>query len=67
LDPEASDGVIAFTTIGAEASSAGHYLGNLNSKAVLKKLGFRSSRDEYFPSLQMNIPYFLLRAKAEHN
>jgi [ribosomal protein S5]-alanine N-acetyltransferase len=62
LAREAADAVIdfAFATIGAKALSAGHHPGNRNSKKVIEKLGFRYSHDEYFPRLQMNIPYYRL-------
>jgi RimJ/RimL family protein N-acetyltransferase len=62
LAPEAASAVIAFAfeTIRAKGLSAGHHPSNVNSKKVLEKLGFQYTHDEYFPSLGMNIPYYLL-------
>lgn len=62
LAREAAEAVIqfAFVVIGATALSAGHHPGNLNSKKVIERLGFRYTHEEYFPALQMNIPYYLL-------
>jgi RimJ/RimL family protein N-acetyltransferase len=62
LAREAAQAVIdfAFATVGAKALSAGHHPANLNSKKVIEKLGFRYTHDEYFPALQMSIPYYLL-------
>jgi RimJ/RimL family protein N-acetyltransferase len=62
LAVEAARSVIdyAFETIGAKGLSAGHHPGNVNSKKVIEKLGFRFSHDEYFPTLAMEIPYYLL-------
>jgi ribosomal-protein-alanine N-acetyltransferase len=59
---EAAGAVIdfAFETIGVKGLSAGHHPGNVNSRKVLEKLGFQYTHDEYFPSLEMNIPYYLL-------
>lgn len=51
----------AFGTVGARGLSAGHHPGNVNSKKVIEKLGFRYSHDEHFPALGMDIPYYLLR------
>lgn len=50
----------AFGTIGAKGLSAGHHPQNLASKKVIEKLGFRYSHDEFFPTLGMDIPYYLL-------
>jgi ribosomal-protein-alanine N-acetyltransferase len=52
--------VYAFERIGAKGLSAGHHPGNVNSKKVIEKLGFRYSHDEHFPALGMNIPYYLM-------
>jgi len=62
LAPEAASAVIdfAFQAIGVKGLSAGHHPGNVNSRKVLEKLGFQYTHDEYFPSLGMNIPYYLL-------
>jgi len=59
---EAAGAVIdfAFQTIGVKGLSAGHHPANVNSRKVLEKLGFQYTHDEYFPSLGMNIPYYLL-------
>jgi len=63
---EAATAVIAyaFNTVGAKALSAGHHPDNANSKQVLEKLGFRHSHDEFFPALEIDIPYYLLRRPA---
>jgi ribosomal-protein-alanine N-acetyltransferase len=62
LASEAAKAVIdfAFETVRAKGLSAGHHPDNVNSKKALEKLGFRYTHDEYFPSLQMSIPYYLL-------
>lgn len=62
LAVEAANAVIdyAFQTIGASGLSAGHHPDNLNSKKVLAKLNFRYSHDEFFPALNMHIPYYFL-------
>lgn len=66
LAVEAARAVIpyAFETIGAKGLSAGHHPGNLVSKKVIEKLGFRYSHDEFFPALGMTIPYCLLTPKS---
>jgi len=50
----------AFETLPAKALSAGHHPENVNSKKVLEKLGFRYSHHEFFPALEIEIPYYLL-------
>jgi RimJ/RimL family protein N-acetyltransferase len=50
----------AFERIGAKGLSAGHHPGNLASKKVLEKLGFRYTHDEFFAALGIDIPYYLL-------
>jgi RimJ/RimL family protein N-acetyltransferase len=50
----------AFEAIGAKGLSAGHHPGNLNSKKVIEKLGFRYDHDEFFDALGINIPYYKL-------
>jgi len=62
LAPEAARAVIdfAFGTMGAKGLSAGHHPQNLASKRVIEKLGFRYSHDEFFATLGMDIPYYLL-------
>ena len=59
---EAARAVIpfAFERIGAKGLSAGHHPGNLASKKVLEKLGFRYTHDEFFEAIGINIPYYLL-------
>ena len=59
---EAARAVIpyGFEVIGAKGLSAGHHPGNLNSKKVVEKLGFRYSHDELFEALGIQIPYYLL-------
>jgi RimJ/RimL family protein N-acetyltransferase len=61
LAVEAARAVIPFSfeTIGAKGLSAGHHPGNVNSKKVLEKLGFRYSHDEFFEALSIDIPYYL--------
>lgn len=49
-----------FQTLGAKGISAGHHPGNVNSKKVMEKLGFRYTHDEFFPELGIDIPYYLL-------
>jgi [ribosomal protein S5]-alanine N-acetyltransferase len=62
LAVEAARAVIAFSfaTIGAKGLSAGHHPGNLVSKKLIEKLGFRYSHDEFFAALDLDIPYYLL-------
>lgn len=62
LAQEAARAVIGygFETIRARGLSAGHHPGNVNSKKVMAKLGFRYTHDEFFPVLGMEIPYYLL-------
>jgi [ribosomal protein S5]-alanine N-acetyltransferase len=62
LAREAAQAVIdfAFQTTGAKALSAGHHPNNVNSKKVLDKLGFHYSHQEYFPAVQIEIPYYFL-------
>ena len=66
LAVEAARGVIefAFASLAAKGLSAGHHPGNVNSKKVLEKLGFRYTHEEFFPELGMNIPYYLLLPPA---
>ena len=63
---EAATAVIhyAFETLRASALSAGHHPDNANSRKVLAKLGFLYSHDEFFPALDVDIPYYLLRRPA---
>jgi ribosomal-protein-alanine N-acetyltransferase len=62
LASEAARAAIAYAsgTVGAKGLSAGHHPGNVNSKKVLEKLGFRYTHDEHFAALGMDIPYYLL-------
>jgi ribosomal-protein-alanine N-acetyltransferase len=62
LAMEAARAVIpySFERIGAKGLSAGHHPGNLNSKKVLERLGFRYSHDELFEALGIQIPYYLM-------
>jgi ribosomal-protein-alanine N-acetyltransferase len=62
LAVEAARAVIAysFEAIGAKSLSAGHHPQNGASKKALAKLGFRSTHDEHFATLGMDIPYYLL-------
>lgn len=66
LAQEAATAVIhyAFETLRASALSAGHHPDNGNSRKVLAKLGFLYSHDEFFPALDVDIPYYLLRRPA---
>jgi len=63
LAPEAARAVIesAFVTMGVKGLSAGHHPENLASKKVIEKLGFRYSHEEFFATLGMEIPYYLLK------
>jgi [ribosomal protein S5]-alanine N-acetyltransferase len=54
--------VYAFATLRAAGLAAGHHPDNVNSKKVLAKLNFRYSHDEFFPELNMHIPYYFLRS-----
>jgi ribosomal-protein-alanine N-acetyltransferase len=67
LAVEAARGVIAhaFGAIGAKSLSAGHHPQNLASKKVLEKLAFHYTRDEFFPTLGMDIPYYQLARPAD--
>jgi RimJ/RimL family protein N-acetyltransferase len=53
-----------FETIGAKGLSAGHHPDNTTSKKLLENLGFRYTHDEFYPPLQMNLPYYLLTPSA---
>jgi ribosomal-protein-alanine N-acetyltransferase len=55
----------ALETIGAKGLAAGHHPENVNSKRVMAKLGFRYTRDEFFPGLGMTIPYYLLMRETQ--
>jgi [ribosomal protein S5]-alanine N-acetyltransferase len=56
----------AFEVVGAKALVAGHHRENANSKKVMAKLGFQYTHDEFFPALEMSIPYYLLlRGESE--
>lgn len=67
LAPEAARAVIdfAFGTMGAKGLSAGHHPENVVSKKVIEKLGFRYTHDEFFETLGMDIPYYLLMRPDE--
>ncbi len=67
LAVEAARAVIsfAFETVGAKSLSAGHHPQNLASKKVLEKLGFRYMYNEFFATLNMDIPYYQLAAPDE--
>jgi ribosomal-protein-alanine N-acetyltransferase len=62
LAVEAARAVIqyAFETIGAKGLAAGHHPENANSKKVMAKLDFQYTHAEFFPTLGMNIPYYLM-------
>lgn len=62
LASEAARAAIEYTfgTMGAKGLSAGHHPENLASKKVIEKLGFRYSHEEFFATLGMEIPYYLL-------
>lgn len=62
LAPEAARPVIvfAFETVGAKGLSARHHPENAASKKVLEKLSLRYAHDEFFATLGMDIPYYLL-------
>jgi len=50
----------AFKTLGAKALFAGHHPKNAASKRVLEKLGFKYTRDEYYPPTGLKHPFYLL-------
>jgi len=62
LASEAARAVIdfAFESVGAKGLSAGHHPKNVDSKKLLEKLGFQYTHDEFFATLGMDIPYYLL-------
>ncbi|HMD40246.1 MAG TPA: GNAT family N-acetyltransferase [Candidatus Acidoferrum sp.] len=67
LAVEAARAVIryAFDMIGAKGLTAGHHPENANSKKVMAKLGFQYTHDEFFPALNMDIPYYLLERSQQ--
>jgi RimJ/RimL family protein N-acetyltransferase len=69
LAVEAARAVIrfAFETMGTKGLVAGHHPENANSKKVMAKLGFQYTRDEFFPALGMDIPYYLLMRGEENS
>jgi len=50
----------AFKTLGAKALFAGHHPKNVASKRVLEKLGFRFTREEFYPPTGLKHPFYLL-------
>ena len=66
LATEAARAVIpyAFENYAPKKLIAGHHPGNVNSKKVLDKLGFKYSHDEDL-GLGVGIPRYLLNAPAE--
>ena len=59
---EASQAIIryAFEALGAKRLFAGHHPANANSGKVLKKLGFRYLRDEYYAPTGLYHPSYIL-------
>jgi RimJ/RimL family protein N-acetyltransferase len=68
LAVEAACAVIdfGFGTVGAKGLSAGHHPGNVNSKKVMEKLGFKYTHDEFFTVLGIDIPYYLLERNVRN-
>jgi len=50
----------AFDTFGAKALFAGHHPANTASRAVLEKLGFCCTHEEFYPATGLNHPSYLL-------
>jgi [ribosomal protein S5]-alanine N-acetyltransferase len=50
----------AFKTLGANALFAGHHPRNAPSRRVIEKLGFRFTREEFFPPTGVKHPFYLL-------
>ncbi|HYM92183.1 MAG TPA: GNAT family N-acetyltransferase [bacterium] len=50
----------AFDTLGAKALFAGHHPANTASRAVLEKLGFCCTHEEFYPATGLNHPSYLL-------
>lgn len=49
-----------FNTLGAKALFAGHHPKNVPSRRVLEKLGFRFTREEFYPPTGLKHPFYLL-------
>jgi len=62
LAPEAAQAAIshAFGTLGLKEIYAGHQPGNVTSKKILEKLGFRFVRDEIYPPTGQINPLYIL-------
>ena len=62
LAEEAARAVIAyaFNSIGAKSLFAGHHPGNVTSRRVLEKLGFRFTHEELYPPTGLNHPSYML-------
>ena len=62
LAQEASRALIkfAFKTLGAKALFAGHHPQNAASRRVLERLGFKFTRDEFYPPTGLKHPFYHL-------
>jgi RimJ/RimL family protein N-acetyltransferase len=63
--PEATRAVMAyaFETLGVKELFAGHNPSNEASRRLLRKMGFRYVRDEYYPPTGLNHPSYILTAE----
>lgn len=50
----------AFRSLGANALFAGHHPENVRSRYFIEQLGFRYTRDEFYPPTGLNHPSYLL-------
>lgn len=55
----------AFATVQARGLFAGHHPGNAGSAAVLKKLGFRHTHDEYYEPTGLQHPSYLYQRDVD--
>ena len=68
LAEEAGKAIIAyaFEPLGVKGLFAGHHPANAASRRVLGKLGFRFTREEFYPPTGMKHPsYLLMRSQAQ--
>jgi len=67
LAQEAGRAVIsfAFETLGAKGLFAGHHPSNVASGRLIKKLGFRFTREEFYPPTGLNHPSYLMMKCGE--
>ena len=67
LAEEAGRAVIsfAFGTLGVIGLFAGHHPSNVASERLIKKLGFRFTREEFYPPTGLNHPSYLMMKSGD--